>query len=394
MVLSTPEIDARYSRENESLIAKHREWEIEIGDTEDASTFHPQLKLTPWDNETNLSIRFDPRGLFLPATPDVSFEREKVLWTAGDVQVRMYDKGGFERETGRFEFEVILGSKPLTNVLTWTITTKGLSFFKQPPNLAALQAGDPTATAQDWVFDSYAVYHATKKHDFTALGGKNYRAGKAFHIRRPKATDNLGRETWCDLDIDTAAGALKVIIPAAFLNAAAYPVSVDPDFGKQTQGASQVSIENRVRGAIATDSDAGGEVVSMGAWLDASGAGTKDVAVAIYATGENGALHANGVSDENAVETDSVFREIIFTFSTNPVLVASTDYALVAWAEGGAGDTRMARDIVADEQVDRFGFAYNYPSFPDPLGGTQGSNRFSIWGTYAGGSASQAVIIS
>ena len=82
----TDELDSRYTREGESLVAKNPDWEIEIGDTKDASTFHPQIKLMPWDNETNFSMRLEPTGLFAPATPVISYDRNRVLWAAGDLQ--------------------------------------------------------------------------------------------------------------------------------------------------------------------------------------------------------------------------------------------------------------------------------------------------------------------
>ena len=71
---------------------------------------------------------------------------------------------------------------------------------------------------------SYAVYHQTQEGDYTALGGKNYKAGKAFHIYRPRIEDATGASCWGELNIDVKAGLLTVTIPQDWLDQAVYPV--------------------------------------------------------------------------------------------------------------------------------------------------------------------------
>jgi hypothetical protein len=137
-------------------------------------------------------------------------------------------------------------------VLTFSLQTKGLTFDRQP-----VFANGPDADGYMWqengrggiqrhrpnVDGSYAVYSATDG-DYTALGGYNYRSGKAFHIYRPWAEDAHGTRVWCDLDVTVDAGLLTITIPSDFLAAAVYPVLVDPTFGYSGTAASDDNLAN------------------------------------------------------------------------------------------------------------------------------------------------------
>lgn len=209
--------------------------EIEVGD-EKQQDFYPQVKLKRWDNEVNLSVR---------AVGDLT--NGAVQNKDGIISLKKTDKETrfYEIDEG-FEFETILNKKPDKNIIEFTIQTKGLVFYKQVPvtqltrhkrwvTVTETDAFDENGRAvfhrPDNVVNSYAVYHENKKDDHTKIGGKNYKAGKAFHIFRPKAVDSKGIETWCDLDIDEKLGTLTVTIPQEFLDKAVYPVIVDPTFG-------------------------------------------------------------------------------------------------------------------------------------------------------------------
>jgi len=125
-----------------------------------------------------------------------------------------------QNELGGVEFDTILYEKPTSNKITFPIETKGLKFYYQPPLTEEIKIGDENgrivkvtetdAYAKDEktgelisvnhspenVVGSYAVYHESKSGDYSKMGGKNYRAGKAFHIYRPKITDANGNWTW------------------------------------------------------------------------------------------------------------------------------------------------------------------------------------------------------
>lgn len=201
-----------------------RKIEFEIGDIQQ-NDFYPQFKTKHWDNECNFSARLVTTG------GSVVEDDGKLGYDDGEKIARFYEKDTGD-EDGGFEFDVVLKSKPTSNVLTWTIQTKELDFFYQPE--LTTEEIDQGVSRPVNVVGSYAVYHKTKKNN--KVGGKEYRTGKVFHIYRPYAEDATGKREWCELNIDEAQGLLTVTIPRQWLNKAAYPVVVDPTFGYTTIG--------------------------------------------------------------------------------------------------------------------------------------------------------------
>jgi len=205
--------------------------EIEIGDSKQLD-FKPQFKIKRWDNEVNFSMRaVEEAGAAMVE------EDDKVKYKGKDIEVHQYEKPE-AGEDGGFEFEWVLNKKPKSNVLRATIQHKGLDFFYQPALTAEeIKQG---ASRSENVVGSYAVYHKTNKNN--AVGGMEYKTGKAFHIYRPYAVDADGVQVWCELDITE--GELTVTVPEDFLNKASYPVVVDPTFGYTSGGASFVVTNN------------------------------------------------------------------------------------------------------------------------------------------------------
>jgi len=295
----SPEILAKYQLANNALISRNKEFSMEIGDSKQAD-FLPQIKLCRWDNECNFSARLvvDP-AIF--AVPVCTIGAEKLAYVLGQVLIaRFYDKNP---ET--FAFDIILPQKPKANTIQWTIQHKGLDFFYQDSLINDFNAGrlpnnivNATET-QAWNIDdycvrtrpanvvgSYAVYHSTKAGDYSRLGGQNYRAGKAFHIYRPKIIDAANKEIWGDLRIDAEAGIMSIIIPQDFLDNAIYPVCVDPDLGYITAGGSGDG-DNYIKYA-------------SHATTDASGGNTSEIHVYCRAGSGGGAHFHCGVYNDNA----------------------------------------------------------------------------------------------
>jgi len=232
---------------------KKRKVEIEIGDSKEPSKFIPQFKTKHWDNEANLSIRLVDDDI---ENGVVDTKNEKVEWKRAGRTARFYEKETVD-EDGGFEFEVELDAKPESNVIKFSVQSKGFDFFYQPeltdeqvlPQWEARQKSKKKrkATKADLyalkrearpenVVGSYAVYHETNRNNI--VGGKEYKSGKAFHIYRPWAEDASGVRVWCKLNVDKQAGGMTVTVPQQFLNTAQYPVIVDPTFGYTSVGAS------------------------------------------------------------------------------------------------------------------------------------------------------------
>lgn len=248
--------------------------EVEIGDVLQPDKFYPQVKLKRWDNEANFSVRLKEEGT---EAEEISAETDKVIYRKGQRTCRFYD-GPVLDEDGSYEFDVVLSEKPLSNVLEFTMETKGLVFYYQAPRDAQIAAEEKSAKARvpsDWsdpawiakfydpnvrkagytatsgpdgvtrpenAVGSYAVFLADRKAgDYSQVGGHNYRHGKAFHIYRPLITDASGRKIWGELFVDAANGLMRVTVPQEFLDTAVYPVNVDPTFGYTTVGASEMT---------------------------------------------------------------------------------------------------------------------------------------------------------
>ena len=215
--------------------------------------FTPSLKMTRWDE---VDFELDPEPIIgsIPLkNRKLNFIGKKIKYTTPKKELHFYNIEPNEKlREGGYEFEVVLKEKPSTNKLEFTIKTKGLKFYYQPlmteEKLEEGQTADEThiydkdgnviAERPENVVGSYAVYHESKAGDYSKMGKKNYRAGKAFHIYRPKITDANGNWTWGKLNIDEKKGILTIEIDQNFLDKAVYPVKVDPTFGYDTMGSS------------------------------------------------------------------------------------------------------------------------------------------------------------
>jgi hypothetical protein len=237
-VLTAP-LQAAYEVSGTSLVSRAKAFETEIGDVKQAE-FFPQVKIKRFANEANLSVR-----LVSAESAVLSYENNAVVWTTPTLEARFYDVGGLT-EGGGFEFAITLTQAPASNVLTFSLATKGLEFLYQPPLKNTNEDGstwelNPYGGARRRpasVNGSYAVYARGLSGDHTALGGQNYQVGKLCHIHRPWAEDAKGQRVWCDLAIDEVVGLLTITVPPEFLASAVYPVLVDPTFGYTSTGAS------------------------------------------------------------------------------------------------------------------------------------------------------------
>lgn len=210
--------------------------EKEIGDSKVPDKFIPQQKVMRWDNEVNFSVRL----VHDEKTPDVVIEGDSVVWKGKKVEAKFYDVFNEEHPEGAGEFEIVLKEKPATNIVEFSLNTKGLDFFYQP----ALTPEEISEGAErpENVVGSYAVYHSTKG-GMNDAAGMEYKTGKVGHIFRPQVEDANGIKVWGELNVDTEKGILSVTIPQDFLDNAVYPVrhAAGLTFGYTTAGGTQLT---------------------------------------------------------------------------------------------------------------------------------------------------------
>lgn len=298
----------------------------------------------------------------------VDIENKKIKWKGKKVEVHYYDikKGELLHdkvlESDVYEVEVILLEKPDINIVEFDIETKGLKFYYQPE--LTQEEIDEGAERPENVIGSYAVYHESKQGDYSKMGLKNYRAGKVFHIYRPKIIDSAGTEVWGKLNI--TGNLLTVEIPQEFLNNAVYPVLVDPTFGYTTLGSSASTFNS--------DDAIASAIYSTPIEIDTP----TDIDVALYGSsknvklllwkGEGGAVVANSIS--GAIATETAKSWCSFSFTTTPTLDPITSYYI-----GGVTETTNTY------------FAYDSGTSGDTKKDTTNSyaspNSFSVYGNYA-----------
>src|SRR3990167_1178376 len=367
-------ITAKYTIANNTLVKGQRatveeRLEIEVGDITDRNNFRPHFKIKKWDDEVNFALALNIPG---NQAEQVSYEGvETITWQKNGYRAIFYDHPEASGEGG-FEFEILIPSRPPVDSITVAITHKGLKFIKQPALPQELL--DRGWIQPENAVNSYAVYHESKR-DYR-LGEKNYRTGKAFHIFRPKVTDSLGNWIWADIDIDPLANTLTLSVDGAWLDAAAYPIVIDPTFGYETAGAFGANVENIyiTGGGTPTGS---GTVSKLTAYVEATSANKNF----------KGGIHNNSLTKLTNGETGATLVSTVgwydLTFATPPSVTASSFYYLGVVCESLGGTGLIYVDNAGD-----YGYgetASTYPTVPTTINDFSIFFFVSVYATYGAG---------
>jgi len=322
---------------------KFEKFEIEIGDSKQPD-FKPQVKLMKWDNEVNFSIRAidDEVGNFAHTK-----DEDKIKLIKNKKEYHFYEK-----DKDNFEFETILYEKPKDNKIEFSVKTKGLRFVRQPALNEVYQGKNVAYCTETECYDkneklvvykseesvhSYSVHHKTKRDNYSKIGGKNYRAGKAFNINYPYLIDADGwkvraKDFNLELNKEKTSGILRIVMPQEFLDKAIYPITVDPTFGTTS-----VFSDSALLG---DDSDLSGTL-----FTSAAGSGNLAVKITAYINKEtatyfkgvlynlNKSLFTNGVTPASATPVGWTWQDTS-DFATKPTLGSSTEYWVTIISNG------------------------------------------------------------
>ena len=360
--------------------------EVVIGDDKQPD-FKPQIKIQRWDNEVNSSFRLIDND---QETPKISKYRDKIKYITSKKELHFYNLAESEElREGGYEFEVILKEKPTTNKLEFTIQTKGLKFYYQPPlteeKLEEGQTADEThiydkdgnvvAERPENVVGSYAVYHATKG-GVVDKDGKDYKVGKAFHIYRPKITDANGNWTWGQLNIDEESGILTIEIDQSWLDNVVYPVKIDPTFGYDTAGGSaQAAGYNDFHGSKFTSPSDIGTFEKLSFYSEyVSGSDSWKGVI----TDSSKIIITNGVGNE--ITKNTGWDDL--TYSDIPTLSSDTVYYLGQVNYGNKQNPKYDTGESGQGLIDQSNSEY---SPQNPTDGTENNYKFSIYCTYTAG---------
>jgi hypothetical protein len=347
---------------------------VVVGD-EKQSDFKPRLKIKKWDNEVNFSVGVIDDG----SVSTHELRDNKIIWSQGNKEAHFYPK-----DNGDFEFEILLKEKPISNILELSIQTKGLDFFFQPllteEERLAMEIHRP-----ENVEGSYAVYHKTQQGNYSALGGKNYMAGKAFHIFRPKIIDADEKWAWGKLNIDVDRGVLSIEIPQSILDNGKYPLSVDPTFGNtSTAGTLQNSNIDWACFVKATPTSGDGTVSKLTLWAARHSPNDIPIKAVIWLYSTK-AIITGGVGGTVSIPAGDA-QSWDITYSTPPSVVNNTDYYIGIVDEGITKDESHA--LYFDTGAANTGGqdkANNYTT-PAAIGTiTDNTRRYEIYATYTAG---------
>jgi hypothetical protein len=341
------------------------------------TAFKPEITLQKWGTETAIKVWSEETG---DAT--ATQVGDKVVWfnTDKSKEYNFYPVQ-IDKDTEGYEYEIILKEKPKSNVINLKIDLTGINCYYQPE--LTQQEKDEGNFRPENVIGSYACYHSTKSGDYTALGGKNYMAGKAFHIYRPQMIDSVGNKTWGELKIE--GNNLSVTIPQDFLDKAFYPINKASGllFGYNTAGGTSKT-DTATNGAYGSKftSAAGTNVVNsisvyINCWAEAI-----NPFICLSSTSN---IITGGVAGENNFSVDPDWATV--NYASPPSISASTDYLLMV----AVGYSTV--DIWYDTGSSNQGYddSTNNHTTPQNLGTgvTNNTNKYSIYATYTASGATE-----
>ena len=347
---------------------------VELGDSKDSSKFYPQAKIQRFDNEVNFSYRLKEAE---KGTESITTKDNQVIWEKGNISAKMYELPIDETNPeGGFEFEVVLKERPKTNVVEFTLRTKGLEFFYQP-ELTQEEIKEGSIRPEN-VVGSYAVYYKDCPANY--VGGKEYKTGKVGHIFRPKIIDSVGTEVWGELNIDIESGILSVVIPQDFLDKAVYPVRHAAGLTFGYSGTPATKVFSGYSGSTLKNCDvyagAAGTVSSMSLYCAAS-SGTENIQLGLYTDSNNSKV---ATTASIGIDTNAGWKSGNLTGTTTAV-----NYKL--WWQNDTGNIDVYGDSSGGSRYWRTGETFGtWNATLTPSNGPTGT-RTGIYATYTAGAS-------
>jgi YD repeat-containing protein len=383
-----PQSASTYEQKKSAYIQRKKDLTVTVGDAR-SDDFSPKATLSRW-GEASLEVSLPSESA--KAKQPATFTNNKIAWNDGEREVRFYElPESSEVPEGGYEIDIVYPKRPASNVITMNIASQGLDFFYQPPlnkeilsdesvrctETACVDAkGTIVAERPENVVGSYAVYYADGiAGDASVTRHNNYKAGKAFHIYRPKITDAAGNSVWGTLDIDK--GVLTVKVPQNFLNTAEYPITVDPTFGYTTAGASSADTGAAAGSKYSMPED--GTVTQISVYTKAT-TGTINTGAAMYSdsSGAPNALLTSHTSTPSQGTTASWVDVPVTSYAAT----SGTNYWLWGWS---SASRTVYWDSGSTNQYNIQGMTW--PVWNNPITpGTYFARKTSIYATYTASS--------
>lgn len=361
--------------------------QVEVGDPNDAAQVQPDIRIRRWDGEIASQIRLNYSVIPGNISYEIDGTNEIITWRKGQYTARFYHRSDIEE--GALEFELVIPRRPAWNCLEFIVSNSAnLVWLYQAPYANVDPDGSTWQAAPSGaiyrrpakVNGSYAVYHRSKGV-LNDADGPDYKAGKAFHVYRPHATDANGVETWGTLDFNEQTGILTMCLDATWLQNAEYPVTVDPTFGYTTIGGSDAyEVTNYTVGSRYQLTENASTITQVAArmWV----AGSVGVKSGIYADSSN--TPAARFAQQTTATT--VGAEAWFTWSYATGAASAAYYWLVF---NGASGYQIKYDTDAAYKKAYDSETYT-AVFKDPFGPVEGYDdtvKISAYATYTAAAA-------
>lgn len=354
----------------------------------------PYLRSQRWGGEASLRINI-PQA----AGGKQELKDNRIQSRGGKFQVEVYAREPEEvteeiagashtftiNEEGGVEFDVVLERQPSSNVFEFPVEGEGLNFYYQgalDPEHPTWADGDGDGAADlfrpEMVVGSYAVYYAEQegmlKNEETA---EKYKVGKAFHVYRPRVTDNGGSAVWGELDYDAERSVLSVTVPEEWLTSAAYPVRIDPNIGYTTAGNSWWTLNaNGIRSTFPV-TGAPGTAVSITASLEYGDNLSCNSKGNIFDSG----WHPLDTVGTNTMMTPSSHSWVTYNYPNGPALTTDTYYPTI-WSEKNVG---LYYDDAGTSATFVNGASTYAGTWPSSVSTSTMSRKCSIYVTYVEG---------
>lgn len=330
-----------------------------------ASKDEPKVTLSKWNGEVSLGVKYT--GISQATQGSRPFLSKNVHWKEGDITLEAVPIDPTPTDEGGMEINVLLDSKPTTNVFTFQLENwQNLDFFYQP-ELTPEEIQEGVVRPEN-VVGSYAVFYKNKRNHI--LGQTNYGSGKAYHIYRPKVFDDKGNEVWANMSYSD--GVLSVTVPQDFLDNAVYPVVVDPTFGNTNIGGSSAATANVICSYYPTTEGSDVSKLTMYNLQDAG----NTVAGAIYT---DSGTYPNTKVAEDSGNTSGTGANAWLDVNITATLSGSTNYWLCTW---GSDSRTIFWDAGSANQYVAQGMSFETWEDPFSGGGTQFARALSVYATY------------
>ncbi len=380
---------------------KRDELFVEIGDSKQPD-FKPQMKICRWGNgdgtnECNVSIRLIEDKDEEKETPTIIAEDGKIKHIKSKRECHFYNIQNAEHPEGASEFEIILRSKPKTNVVQFSIVDKDVKYLHQPVLTEEYRSGfnseynTEVVVSETRVVDlegnvlierpehivgSYVVMLASKRINWT--GRKIYRNGQIGIIHRPRMIDASGWEVWGKLNIKN--GILSVTIPQDFIDNAVYPIrhAAGLNFGYETQGGSAYATRNTIRGFDADG--ATGTLDSISAYMDLVNGWSPKMKGCIFLNSDESFF----VSGAEVTTVGAGWK--VSAVSGSPAISAVSYHIMESGGAAGSSGIYVYGNSGAGVYMN-----WTYGTFPDPITISSNSVSYSVYATYTAGGGGEAV---